>query len=175
MTNSKDINWPSNEWLHGRVEGQAFVVALSNHINNLLQSAGYDSLVPILDPRFKVGNDKSRYTSNWSERHIAFACGLGTFGLSRGLITDKGKCGRFGSILTNLDLPADGRRYSETYEYCTMCGLCVSQCPVNDLSLEEGKKFIACSTFLDEVARIEKPRYGCGKCQVTVPCESARP
>lgn len=173
--NSQGIEWPAKEWLHGRIEGQKLVVALSAHLNSLLLDAGYESLVPPIDTRFKVGSGTSKFTSNWSERHAAFACGLGTFGLSRGLITNKGMCGRFGSVLTSLDLPADGRQYSDTYEYCIMCGLCAIQCPVNDISLEEGKKFTACSTFLDEVARIEKPRYGCGKCQVTVPCESERP
>ena len=44
----------------------------------------------------KVGD----YASNWSERHVAYVCGLGTFGC-QGLITSKGLAGRFGSIITD--------------------------------------------------------------------------
>ena len=79
------------------------------------------------------------YTSNWSERHVAFVCGLGTFGLSKGLITKKGIAGRFGSIITELTLSPDQREYHCIYEYCSMCGACVKNCPVNAISLDKGK------------------------------------
>ena len=173
--NSTDIKWPADEWLHGRIEGQKFVRSLTIHIAKMLQDAGFDSLAPSLDKRFRSGTDENKHTSNWSERHAAFACGLGTFGLSKGLITEKGLCGRFGSVLTKLDLPADGRPYSDVYEYCIMCGLCIAQCPVHDISFERGKDFKPCAEFLDIVLQKHKPRYGCGKCQVSVPCESGRP
>ena len=34
--------------------------------------------------------------------HAAYLCGLGTFGLSRGIITKPGMAGRFGSIMKTL-------------------------------------------------------------------------
>lgn len=37
-----------------------------------------------------AGISEKTFGSNWSERHAAYVCGLGTFGLSKGLITDKG-------------------------------------------------------------------------------------
>ena len=122
----------------------------------------------------KTGED-IRYIPSWSERHAAFACGLGTFGLSKGLITEKGVCGRFGSIITDLELPPDERNYKEVYEYCNMCGVCITHCPVNAISLDKGKNSSLCSKFLDEVREKHAPRYGCGKCQVSVPCESGIP
>jgi epoxyqueuosine reductase QueG len=102
-------------------------------------------------------------------------CGLGTFGLSKGLITSKGIAGRFGSIITSLYLPPNKREYEEIYEYCSMCGACVKKCPVNAISIEKGKNHIICSKFLNQTVEKYKPRYGCGKCQVGVPCESMIP
>jgi epoxyqueuosine reductase len=179
----KDLLWPSEEWLHGRIEGQAFLNKLCMHLKSRLNNAGYNSLVPSLDEKFwcKTGfnNDsphpESSFTSNWSERHVAFVCGLGTFGLSKGLITSKGIAGRFGSIVTELYLPPDKRAYKDSYEYCSMCGACVKKCPVHAISIEKGKNHIVCSDFLDKTAEKYKPRYGCGKCQIGVPCESKIP
>lgn len=174
VTNRASVPWPSDGWLHGRFEGQVFVKEFSQYIEKFLLDAGYQTVVPMLDSRFKTGSPATKFTSNWSERHIAFACGLGTFGLSGGIITQKGMAGRLGSVLTNLELPIDVRPYTETYEYCTMCGLCIPNCPSNAISLEE-KKHEPCSAFLDKVLDRHSPRYGCGKCQVNVPCESEIP
>ena len=173
--NSADYEWPADEWLHGRIEGQQFITELTAHILKLLSEAGYSSIAPSLDPRYRMGNAGFKFTSNWSQRHVAFACGLGTFGLSKGIITKKGMCGCLGSVLTELELPVDSRRYEDIYEYCNMCGVCISHCPAKAISYKEGKKHTECSAFLDEVLKENNPRYGCGKCQVKVPCESGIP
>ena len=65
---------------------------------------------------------------------------------------------------------------TELENYCTKCGACIKRCPVNAISLEKGKNNVLCSGFLDRV--LEKagiPYYGCGKCQVGVPCEKRAP
>jgi len=174
LANGQSRNWPDELWLHGRFEGQMFLKELSIHIQLFLSDAGYNSLIPSFEKRFKTGSGENKFTSNWSERHVAYACGLGTFGLSKGLITEKGVCGRFGSILTELDLPKDKRPYKNVCEYCTMCGACIAYCPVNAISTE-GKDDSLCSAFLGKVLEKHKPRYGCGKCQVNIPCESRAP
>lgn len=56
-----------------------------------------------------------------------------------------------------------------------MCGACVKNCPVDAISLEEGKDHKICCDFLDITGKKFKPRYGCGKCQVSVPCQSSIP
>ena len=186
--NRGDMSWPSEEWLHGRIEGQAFVNELCRFLILKLSDAGFTAIAPSLDGRFRsfTGFDKPSvndtknqsnlsFTSNWSERHAAFVCGLGTFGLSRGLITQKGIAGRFGSIITDLDITPDVRNYQTFDEYCSLCGKCVKHCPVNAISIENGKNHQPCSGFLDITAEKFKPRYGCGKCQVGVPCESRIP
>lgn len=185
--NSREGVWPSEEWLHGRIEGQAFIVKLCKYLCDVLTNAGYKSLSPSLDKRFwaKAGynNDQKSdnhsgdgvYTSNWSERHIAFVCGLGTFGLSKGFITDKGIAGRLGSIVSELELSPDTRVSDNIYHNCSMCGACVKNCPVKAISLETGKNHILCSEYVNKTKEMFKPRYGCGKCQVKVPCESSIP
>ena len=187
--NRRNMAWPSEEWLHGRIEGQAFLKKLCQHLKSELINTGNSSLVPSLDKRFmakgklksseKESDNKNeinlQFTSNWSERHVAFVCGLGTFGLSKGLITKKGVAGRLGSIITELYLPPDKREYETIYEYCSMCGACVKNCPANAISIDKGKNHILCSDFLDKTIEKYKPRYGCGKCQVRVQCESGIP
>jgi len=169
--NAKCNDWPADEWLQARHEGQLFLQDLTFHIQELLYNAGYESLIPSLDPRFEVFN---RSIPNWSERHAAFACGLGTFGLSKGLITKKGICGRFGSLLTDLSLDTDKSSYTEIYDYCNMCGVCIKKCPSKAIS-KDGKDSSLCAAFLSKVREKHDPRYGCGKCQVDVPCESRIP
>jgi epoxyqueuosine reductase len=176
--NRMDMSWPSEEWLHGRFEGQMFLIKLCKYLETELKNAGYSSIIPAIDERFFSSSSpghKGTFTSNWSERHVAFVCGLGTFGLSKGLITQKGMAGRFGSIVTELYLPPDKREYENIYEYCSMCGKCANNCPVNAISVKDGKNHAICSEFLDKTREQCKPRYGCGKCQVDVPCESGMP
>ena len=173
-SNCKDMEWPSFEWLQGRIEGQAFLNKLTEHLKVELEKAGYTALIPAMDKRF-WSKKEGGFTSNWSERHVAFVAGLGTFGLSKGLITKKGMAGRFGSIITDLELLPDKRDYEGIYEYCTNCGACAKNCPVGAISLKNGKNHKVCSDFQDITAEKYKPRYGCGKCQVKVPCESCIP
>lgn len=181
--NRKNMSWPSEEWLHGRIEGQSLINKLCTYLKEELINKGYDSVVPSIDKRFWAktesnkgcSNSGTTFTSNWSERHTAFVCGLGTFGLSKGIITREGMAGRFGSIITELGFTPDKRQYEDIYEYCSMCGDCVKNCPVDAISLDSGKNHSICSKFLDITAEKFKPRYGCGKCQIGVPCESKIP
>ncbi len=182
-SNKNSSKLPSAGWLHGRIEGQALLDKLTAYIELELAGAGYKSLAPLLDERLwsvarpdPHGLDaEAAFTSNWSERHAAYVCGLGTFGLSKGLITAKGVAGRFGSVITQLHIEPDVRAYTGIYDYCSMCGDCIKNCPVGAISLDKGKRHAPCSDFLDFTAEEYKPRYGCGKCQVDVPCESRIP
>jgi len=181
--NQQDFAWPSPEWLHGRIEGQACIRQLCDHLQAELTHSGYESIAPSLTSKFwsqaEAGSNPSHsdtaFTSNWSERHVAYVCGHGTFGLSKGLITSKGVCGRFSSIITNAACESDQRAYHEIYSNCTRCGACMRNCPAGAITLEKGKDHTLCSRFLDATEARFKPRYGCGKCQVGVPCESGIP
>lgn len=176
---------PSHGWLHSRYEGQIRLRELSYYIKEEIEKAGYNCVVPGTDSRIEVAighNDikhreilNSDYGCNWSERHVAFASGLGTFGLSRGLITRKGMAGRFASAICDIEFEPTERKYTGIYDYCTMCGACIRKCPVETISFDEGKGHEKCSRYLEEVREKFSPRYACGKCQVGVPCESGIP
>ncbi|MCL1927475.1 MAG: 4Fe-4S binding protein [Treponema sp.] len=180
--NGANLNWPADEWMHGRIEGNEFQWKICGHAVKMLENDGYTALAPASDPRFSAKNpeveDKSRqeyYTSNWSDRHIAYVCGLGTFGLSRTLLTAKGTAGRFSSVITTAVFEPSGRRYEKIDEYCINCGACALNCPAGAISIEKGKSHPPCSAFLNSVLEQHKPHYGCGKCQVKVPCENEIP
>ena len=49
--------------------------------------------------------DPVALVSCWSHKHVAYLCGLGSFGRHRMLITEAGCAGRLGSLVTDTDLP----------------------------------------------------------------------
>jgi len=170
----------SDEWLHARIQGQAFILAAGRHLCAYLRSRGHRAVCPADDPGFRAvfleeGDLAGSFRSNWSERHVAYVCGLGTFSLSKGLITERGVAGRFGSVVTDADLPVSGRPYEGLYEYCSHCGACIARCPVGAISFEAGKDHMPCFGAMMESKSIHPGYLGCGKCQVGVPCEAGIP
>lgn len=200
--NRQDMSYPATEWLHGRIEGQIAINAYLKKLCDLCQDEGYRAAAPTIDDRFRSSKPKEgghNYTSNWSERHAAYAAGLGTFSMSRGLITKKGVAGRFGSLITDMPLVVTPRPYTDRYEYCNRCGVCAVNCPVDAIDPSKPrditKTHLPCSTFIDTFKdrsdlkedlrppdqrddyrpAIHRMRYGCGKCQVQTPCETCAP
>jgi epoxyqueuosine reductase QueG len=151
-----------------------------------LQAAGVPAMAPALAPLFRQQvSPKYGYASNWSERHAAYACGLGTFGLCEGLITPKGKAMRAGAVIARLSVPVTERPYKDHHAYCLFyshgtCKKCVEKCPVNAIS-EAGHDKEKCRSFLRGPAwdhnkkNYSLDEYCCGKCQVDVPCSSHIP
>jgi epoxyqueuosine reductase QueG len=162
--------WPATEWLYGRYEGEIFNNALRCLLVEIVHQAGGRALAPALDERFAIADLRS----NWSERHVAFIAGLGTFSLNRSLITRLGSAGRLASVITDLELEPTPRPYIEKDEYCNKCGACIRRCP--PLAIDKnGKDNAVCFHYLEETLLRHKPRYGCGKCQTAVPCEDQKP
>ena len=181
LANAENMGCTSDEWLHGRIEGQEMIAAVGCELCHILENAGYKAICPSLDPRFQM---LAKYASNWSERHAAYICGLGTFSLSKGLITRKGIAGRFGSVITTCSFPITTRPYKGLTEYCIMCGKCQTNCPAQAIDITRGvlngKDHTLCSAYVNRTSRPphgpnKKVRYGCGKCQVAVPCEAGIP
>ena len=174
---------PSAPWLYGRIEGQEFLGRFLEKLKGELEAAGAAVCIPARDSRFQVEREPAegadgpdfRARSRWSERHAAYACGLGTFGLSRGLITRKGTAGRLGSLILDWALPPDGRAYTGVYDWCTRCGACAARCPAGAISLKHGKNNLRCGDYVRRTGERFAPRYGCGKCQTGVPCEHRAP
>ncbi|MDR1042656.1 MAG: 4Fe-4S binding protein [Clostridiales Family XIII bacterium] len=166
----------SYEWLHGRIEGQECVIALATCLAEWLGEA----VIPVKDARFKLTRNEDadptrKFTSNWSERHVAHAAGLGTFAMPGGVITRKGTAGRLVSIVTTQDIERTPRDYEGVYDYCISCGKCVARCPVGAVSEDMRKDAVRCSAQVDVPKKTHGVYYGCGKCQTAVPCESNAP
>ena len=182
--NRRDDVAVGNGWLYARVEGQVFLTEINHFLEKWFESQGVTALSPYASDKFRyvfeagscddIADKSLSFTSNWSERHVAFVCGLGTFGLSKGLITERGVAGRFGSVIVDAPLNVTPRPYTEIYEYCTMCGACM-RCPGGAITLEDGKSHTACSAYVNKMREKYAPRFGCGKCQVKVPCERGIP
>jgi epoxyqueuosine reductase len=176
---NRKVGLPAQEWLYGRIEGQQFNGFLSERIVDLIKSSKKGNAVaPAIDPRFEVSDSM---VSNWSERHVAYVAGLGTFSLSRSLITEKGCAGRFGSIVSTRDFTMTKRKYNTPFEYCSFCGECIQRCPVRAIAILSNEKKAGmdrtkCRNYVDTKIRPRfKPRYGCGKCQTAVQCEHRIP
>ena len=181
--NTKDPLHTANEWLHGRKEGQACIDDFTAKAKAYFAAMGIDALVPWTDPRLKEqrrpvneGDPEGVHIMcTWSERHAAYVSGLGTFSLTRALITEKGVAGRVGSIIIAADLEPTKRPYTGLYDYCTRCGACIKRCPVHAITLEHGKNQLICQSRVNSPNEFHPGRYGCGKCEVGIPCETKIP
>ena len=125
---------PAKEWLYGRIEGEQFNRSLMDAIVKYLKEKGYQALAPSRDQRLSVVNRRS----NWSERHVAFIAGLGTFSLNRSLITQSGSAGRIGSVICNLSLnqlPENIKRLMNTAQNAALVFHVARRLP----SLKQGK------------------------------------
>ena len=104
-SNRAETHVPSRLWSHSSWYGEKFNEKLRSYLVELLTSLGYLAVAPALPPYFnEYMNEKGLY-SNWSERHMAYAAGHGTFSLSDGLITEHGiamKCGVWSQVSSYL-------------------------------------------------------------------------
>ena len=163
------LDRPSESWVHGRIDGQKFIAEYCTFLQAELEANGAKAVVPLLSPDFwavkKAGSNPNipdqslAFSSCWSERHVAYICGLGTFSLSKGLITKKGVCGRFGSLVTDAELPVTPRTYSGLYDYCIMCGACAHNCPVGAIDKVHGKDHYPCTDFVGKTELIYGSPY----------------
>jgi epoxyqueuosine reductase QueG len=183
--NRKAKKYPAEEWARIRIYGEEFNAALRQHVAKSLQQAGHTAVAPMLVSNWTIVNShRFSYASTWSERHAAHAAGLGTFGLCDGLITAKGKAMRVGSVVAKLSLEATPRPYSDHRAYCLFfdngtCGKCIDRCPVRAIT-EAGHDKEKCRQHLARSREYVKKTYkfegyGCGLCQVGVPCEAGIP
>ncbi len=184
--NRKKTRHPSESWARARIYGEQVNVKLRKHLVSALQDAGYRAIAPQLSELWeRKASERYVFASNWSERHAAYAAGLGTFGLCDGLITSKGKAMRVGSVIADIQIPATKRPYSDHHAYCLFfshgtCKKCIARCPAGAIS-EAGHDKIKCRSYMhpmiDEYVKTHYhfDGYGCGLCQVGIPCESKIP
>ena len=92
---------------------------------------------------------------------------------------------RAGSVVARIEIVPTPRPYTDHRAYCLFysqgaCGKCIKRCPVGALS-ENGHDKVRCLQHLKPVtadyvkANYHFDGYGCGLCQVGVPCEAGIP
>jgi len=184
----KATGMPCDRWLYTRGEWENMIDKITGDIINQLKENGIQAVSLDFIKEFSRHISKDYgIASNWSHRHTAFIAGLGTFGLSDGLITEKGKAMRFTSIVVKGKFEPTVRPYSNHHEYCkyyseNKCGACISRCPVHAITKEGHDKEI-CSAYLQKIKNEIGPDYvrnsnyisGCGLCQSKVPCQDGIP
>jgi epoxyqueuosine reductase len=184
-SNRLETRMPSEPWARARVFGQMANRELHHALLDALRAEGYEAIAPAMLASWgEVAQGTNDWHSAWSERHVAYVAGLGTFGLSGGLITCKGQAVRFGSVVVRSVIPATPRPYSSPFAYCLHfsgdgCAECAERCPVGSVSVQ-GRDKTACVGQLDRAESFVKQTYGfegygCGLCQTGVPCESGIP
>ena len=120
--------------------------------------------------------DREKLIAQWSHRHAAYACGLGSFGRNNMIITKQGCAGRFGTAILDTYLEPSPR--AELIHACSRdngCVYCVQICPVHALGEADFDRH-KCYQRLLENDRLYPDldlTDVCGKC-VTGPCACTR-
>ncbi|HGL6960996.1 TPA: epoxyqueuosine reductase [Clostridioides difficile] len=165
----------SEIWARAYIETNMLISNLNDFLCEELEKMGANSYAIPESYNF----DSEKLVSDWSQRHVAFIAGLGTFGLNNMLITEKGCCGRIGSIITSLELEPTKRPENEycLYKHNNSCKKCVNKC-VKEALKEDGFNRNKCY----EMCMINEKKYTyiggcdiCGKCIVGVPCSVINP
>lgn len=188
LAQSKETKCPAREWIVSRGEWEPLMKEFSGILVQRLEEMGIRSVSIDLLPEFSTARSEALgIASKWSHRHIAYLAGLGTFGLSEGLITEKGKAVRITSLILEAPLIPSQRSYETHQEWCLFykdgsCGICMKRCPAGAIT-EEGHDKDTCDGYEEEFAEkywpedIKRGNYilGCGLCQAGVPCQNKRP
>lgn len=175
----------SPQWAESYELTNAMMARLNEHIINFIHKLGYETKTA---PEAAVFY-RDEVISHWSFRHLAYAAGLGTFGLNNMLITDKGCSGRYNCLVTNIDVEIDEPKKEETclYKKDGTCGACMVKCPAGAISpdgfdrhkcYEQCLKNAEVYTGFGSSYDSEEEKYGsevCGKCIAGMPCAHMKP
>ena len=125
--------------------------------------------------------DEKKLISNWSHRHLAYIAGLGTFGINNMLITEKGCCGRVGSVITNYEF-SEYKQSGKIMEKCLnkrdgSCGMCRKRCGVNAYENNNFDRFRCYQMCLENAEFHKNIGFAdiCGKCMAGLPCSIKMP
>lgn len=191
---------PAEIYLVGRNYANPFMRDLLRKILKHIEDLGYKATAGMLSENFTIFT-KGRFYSNFSERHAAFAAGLGTFSWHEGMITDVGCNVRFSSFITDAPFKVTPRKSDEPYANCLYhakgtCRKCQERCPGNAIT-DDGHDKNKCYYYQQKIGRkikaklgsILKPSsrrinnelkpgwfpVGCAFCQFKVPCMDRNP
>jgi epoxyqueuosine reductase QueG len=193
---------PAEIYSIGRNYANAFMTDVIEKTIAFFQDQGHRAAAGVNSPGFQTfSQDKApQYYSPWSERHMAFAAGLGTFSLHEGLITEVGCNIRVASVTTDAPLEVTPRKSDDPYANCLYyaegsCRECQDRCP-GDAITEDGHDKVKCRKQLrvigeemeKQLGSLLKPStrrfdgkesigypLGCAFCQFDVPCMDKNP
>ncbi|QAR33828.1 epoxyqueuosine reductase [Geovibrio thiophilus] len=177
---------PSRRWIFSRLHGENFNNQLREDIEKFFRECGIKSASPSIAEGWGYRQSASAgICSNWSERHAAYAAGLGTFSLSDGFITEAGIAVRIGSVIIQAEIEPDERLYDHHMGNCLFhakgkCSVCMKRCPAGAIT-EEGHNKEVCMKYIREITVKYTEKVtgfkvnACGLCQAGVPCERRNP
>jgi len=185
-SNRREMSMPAREWALTRAHGERFNTLLRIYLVEMLRYVSAQAVAPLLSGMWRPVKESSvGLASTWSERHAAYAAGLGTFSLSDGFITEKGIAHRCGSVITDVVIPPTPRNCTDPWSNCLYfreggCGLCIGRCPAGAISRQGHDKEKCKGYVYGKLRNSAGERYGvmetgCGLCQTKVPCESRVP
>lgn len=165
----------SEEWAIAYIETNELIVDLNECLSEELGRLDFGSVIHPPTHNF----DQKKLISDWSHKHVAFVAGLGRFGLHRMLITERGCCGRLGSIITDARIAPTKRPDREfcSYKYDETCGKCIEKCIFGALkadSFDRHKCYGICLSNAELHSKVGSADV-CGKCICVVPCSFSNP
>jgi epoxyqueuosine reductase QueG len=160
----------SREWALSYLKLNKLIVELNKALSHMLKEKGFKSVATPPTHNF----DEQKLVSLWSQKSVAFIAGLGKFGIHHMIITEKGCCGRLGSIVTNAILEPTKRKEEEfcLFKIDQSCGICVKNCFSGSLEKANSSKqecYKICLENAKLYAALGRADV-CGKCISCVPC-----
>ena len=166
-------NTASTEWAFAYALTTSIIDDLADTVATDVRALDFEAEFPTPEQYGRIEGD---IVSRWSQRHVAYIAGLGAFGKNNMLITDRGCCGRFYSVVTNLDVepdvPVEGERC--LFKIDGSCGACMRKCRSKALT-PGGYDRWACDRYGDASRATYNGLYACGKCIVGMPCSFRDP
>ncbi len=174
VTSNIDGREASKIWGIAYIDTNQLIFDLNTRLEAELVKLGYQATIIPATHNFY----KDKLISDWSHRHVAYIAGLGKFGLNNMLITEKGCCGRIGTVVTSLEIEPTGRSEAEycLYKSKGICQKCSDRCVNGSLTLEGFDRHKCYEMCLENNDRLAIGQASvCGKCLVGMPCSFKRP
>ncbi len=194
------VKLPADIYSLGRNYANEFKKETCRQSINFFKDNGYNAVAAMVSEVFSIYT-KGDFYSNWSERHIAYAAGLGTFSITDAMITEVGCNVRFTSVVTDAPLEITPRKSDDIHANClyyvnSSCLKCAENCPVGAIT-EDGHDKNKCWAYgqkvlrkmllrlgdilkphirrINEELKEQQPPVGCAFCQFNVPCMDRNP